>query len=164
MYACFLENLCALGVHVVALTENNLSNADLDDLDAARQTWTTIDSQHKQLGQSMDHLRVAVQHSTVADTLSTCLEKSVLLGMETQTCAQPGTTSLAGVATSTSALIAICDVPGSTIVASADDTLSSDKHTSDLSSHAITSSSSKIGKLHKILVPGRSHSGRIEEV
>lgn len=164
MHACFLEDLCALGVHVVALTENNLGNADLNDLDAARQTWTTIDNQHKQLGQSMNHLRVAVQYSTVTDTLSPCLEKCILLGMETQTCAQPGTASLAGVATSTSAFVAVCDVPGSTIVASADDTLSSDKHTSDLSSHAVTSSSSKIGKLHKVLVPGRSHSGRVEEV
>lgn len=36
MHACFLEDLCALSVHVVALTEDNLGNADLNDLDAAR--------------------------------------------------------------------------------------------------------------------------------
>ena len=41
MNARFLEDLCALSIHVVALAENDLSNADLDDLDATCQTGTT---------------------------------------------------------------------------------------------------------------------------
>lgn len=60
MNTCFLEDLCALGVHVVALAENDLSDADLNDLDAARQTRTTIESQHEQSCLSFGYLRIAV--------------------------------------------------------------------------------------------------------
>ena len=69
------EDARCLGVDQVFLVIDNLTDADLGNLDTAGQT----------------RARVAVENSVLADAVPPGFEKGVLLGVQAETCGEVGT-------------------------------------------------------------------------
>lgn len=96
-----LEHFPTRVIHIVALAEDHLLDADLRDLDAASQAGT----------------RVAVEHSTFSDALSACLQQSILLGVQAQAGGKTDAALPRTVAALTSSFVAICQIARRAVVA-----------------------------------------------
>ena len=109
-------------VHIIALAIHDFLDADLGDLDAARQART----------------RVTVQDAALADALAAGFEQRVLLGVQTQACGE-GRTARGDrrVAARAAAFVAVAQVAWSAIVAGRYDARVVHEDAADTAFHAV---------------------------
>ena len=116
------EHCGCVAVHTVAIRVDYLTDADLANLDAAREAWTGI----------------TVDNGALTDPIPTRLEQGVLLGMNAQACGQTDARAVALIAARTTSFGAVLEATRCPIVASADDaSFTTYEHATNAPLHAV---------------------------
>lgn len=143
------EDLGGVLVHMVPLAVDDLADANLDNLDAAREAGA----------------RVAVEYAALADALAARLEEGVLLGVQAQAGGQGGARGLAGVAARAPALGAVAHAPGSAVVPRAHDAARGPHDdAAHAPLHAVGALRRQGRQRHEVGVPRRPEAVRVRQV
>lgn len=109
--------------------------------------------------------RIAVKCGAFSYPVSTRLKERILLGVQTKTGGQPGTTGvLCAIASGTSAFVAVSKMAGRAIVPCADDAFFTHDNAANATLHAVAPLCRERGKTHEILVPARPQTFFIGQV
>lgn len=126
-------------VHVIALAEDDLLDADLGDLDAASQARTGV----------------AVEDGALADALAAGLQQRILLGVQAQTRRERRAARARRVAPLAPALVAVAQVPRRPVVPRRDDPAVVHQHAPHPPLHAVRALRRKRRQRHEVRVPCR---------
>lgn len=131
-----------MGIH-------HLGDANLANLDAARQA----------------RARIAVQHGALPDALPTGLQKRILFCVYAKTGGQPNPRAVCLVASRAAAVYAVSQAAGRTVVSCADDSsFSPYEDTADAAFHAVGPMCRQRCQRHEVRVPAWPHTVGVGDI
>jgi len=146
--AGLLEDRGRFAIHAVSAAVDDLTDANLGNLDTARQTGAGI----------------AVQDCAISDPLAAGFEQGVLFRVQAQAGAQAHPRILPCIAPRTASLAAILQAPRRAVVARADDALLPHEHAAHAALHAVAALRRQRCQLHEVLIPARPQAVLVGEI